>query len=101
MGPVTYALVYKGFRDAWTHLFWAGLTWARGAGDGWRMTEKLKVGDRVRFKGWTTIRQVVEVDLPGHTPLAPSTYVVRLADPPDFKRDFYTCGDHVLERVID
>ncbi len=51
------------------------------------MADKLKIGDTVVCKGGSTVRYVVEVDPPGQAPLAPSTYVVRLAQPPEMKPD--------------
>ena len=48
---------------------------------------KFKISDRVRLKGHQRIFVVVEVDPPGCLPLAPSTYTVRLALPPDPARE--------------
>jgi hypothetical protein len=58
---------------------------------------KFKISDRVSLKGHKRIFIVVEVDPPGCEPLAPSTYTVRLALPPDMKPDHWLYGDAVLE----
>lgn len=58
---------------------------------------KLTVSTRVRLKGHQRVFVVVEVDPPGCEPLAPSTYTVRLALPPDQKPDYWLYGDAVLE----
>lgn len=63
------------------------------------MSEKLKVGDRVRIRTSQKIFVVAEVDPPGgDSPLAPATQVLRLA-PEDGKGPEQRYGNAMLVKV--
>lgn len=62
------------------------------------MSEKLKVGDRVRIRTSQKIYVVAEIDLPGATPLAPATQVVLLT-PEDGKGPEQRYGNAVLAKL--
>lgn len=62
------------------------------------MSEKLKVGDRVRIRTSQKVYVVAEVDPPGGTPLAPATHIVLLA-PEDGKGPEQRYGNAVLVKV--
>lgn len=65
--------------------------------------DTFKVGDRVRLKDAVVppVKTFVIVEAPvaGATPRAPSTQVVRMAEPDHPTRDFYRYGNHRLERA--
>lgn len=62
------------------------------------MSEKLKVGDRVRIRTGQRIFVVAEIDLPGSQPIPPCTSVV-LIKPEDGKGPNQIYGDAYLSKV--